>query len=231
MQPASMEVALATALAWLGALAAAIVRRSGMRLLRPMVYLALLFFAAAAIFDILPEAKHALTWPSTIASAAAGYVTFWLIGRHVAPICPACAIHHFEAGHRHHPQGVGLVVFALVFVVHCFLDGLGVAAAETFGSAFALRVFGAIAVHKVPEGFALALVLMTATRGSWTAVALAAAIETATLAGAAASWLSGTPAGFAAALAYVGGTFLYLSVSGLRDALPSRPSRRVAAHP
>jgi zinc transporter ZupT len=230
MNPAWVQVMLATAIAWLGASGAALLRRAGGRIMRPLVYLALLFFALAAIFDILPESKHALSWPIFVTSVGVGYVVFWFIGKYVAPICPACALRHVEHDHQH-AHGKGLVFFVLVLATHCFLDGLGVSAAATIGSAFGLRVFGAIAVHKLPEGFALGLMLMAAGRSVWNAFAVAVAIETSTLAGAAVGvfWMHPSEFWLAVVLAHIGGTFLYLSVSGFQDALSPRPAPVVVA--
>jgi hypothetical protein len=217
-------VIVATAVAWSGALLAARVRGAGSRLLRPLVYLALLFFGLVAILDILPESKAALSWPIFIAAAGGGYGAFWLIGRYVAPICPACAMRTFETDH-HHSHGIGLVVLTLVLSIHCFFDGLGVSAASTVGASFGLRVFAAIALHKFPEGFALALMLMVGGRPPWRAVALAAAIEVSTLAGALAGSVWTHPSQFwlSLVLANIGGTFLYLAVSGLWDLLSPAP--------
>jgi ZIP family zinc transporter/zinc and cadmium transporter len=183
------------------------------------VYLTLLFFAVVAIFDILPESKHALSWRLFLASVGLGYGALWLIGKYVAPICPACAMRHFEADH-HHVHGRGLVFLVIVLGIHCFLDGLGVSAASTIKAAFGLRVFGAIVIHKLPEGFALGLMLMTGSRSEWHAFAMAVAIETVTLGGAVlgAFWTHPSEFWLALVLAHIGGTFLYLSVSGLKDA-------------
>src|SRR5438132_1417458 len=93
-------VAVATAVAWIGALVALLVRGTGSRFMRPLVYVALLFFGLIAIFDILPESKTALSWPIFIAAASAGCAVFWLIGVYIAPICPACAMRSFESDHH-----------------------------------------------------------------------------------------------------------------------------------
>src|SRR5438094_4526131 len=108
MNRAWIAVLIATTVAWGGALAAAVVREAGGRLMRPIVYLALLFFGLSAAFDILPESKAALSWPVFVPAVAAGYVVFWWIGKYVAPVCPACALRHFENVHdHHHAHGVG----------------------------------------------------------------------------------------------------------------------------
>jgi zinc transporter ZupT len=216
-------VAAATALAWSGALIATLLRGAGSRVMQPLVYAALFFFGASAIFDILPASKAALDWPTFVAAAAGGYALFWIIGRYVAPICPACAMHTLEHDH-HHGHGAGLVLLGIVLAIHCFLDGLGISAASAVNTAFGLRVFGAIAVHKIPEGFALAVMLMIGTGSPVRAFAWAAAIEAVTLAGTAAGseWLQLSGFWLAVLLAHIGGTFLYLSITGLRDALSPR---------
>jgi zinc transporter ZupT len=223
-------VFLATAVAWAGSLTAVIVRHSAARILRPLVYLALLFFVLAAIFDILPQSKQGLSWPVFVAAVSVGYGTFWLVGTYVAPICPACAMRQFEDGHDH-THGNGLIFLGLALGVHCFLDGLGVTAASSVQAAFGLRVFGAITVHKLPEGFALALMLMAGGRAPWAAFVWAVGIETATLGGAIAGrfWTHPSEFWLSVVLAHIGGTFLYLSVSGLQDALSSRPARTLTA--
>ena len=223
-------VFLATGVAWAGSLTALILRQSAARLLRPLVYVALAFFALAAIFDILPQSKQGLSWPIFVAAVSVGYGAFWLVGRYVAPICPACAMRRFEEQHDH-AHGNGLIFLALALSVHCFIDGLGVSAASTVEVFFGLRVFGAIAVHKLPEGFALALMLMAGGRAPRAAFVWAVGIETATLGGAVAGWFWTQPSEFwlAVVLAHIGGTFLYLSVSGLQDALSAQPARSLTA--
>jgi zinc transporter ZupT len=225
MNASWVQVGLATAIASMGALAATLLGQAASRLIRPLVYVALLFFALAAVFDILPESKQALSWPIFLSAVGAGYAVFWLVGKYVAPICPACAMRHFEEGD--HAHGSGLVFVALVLGGHCFLDGLGVSAATRVEAAFGLRVFVAIAVHKLPEGFALGMVLMAGGWPAWRALAWAIVIEAATLGGALAGvwWMHLSEFWLALILAHIGGTFLYLSAGGLQDALAPRTHR------
>jgi zinc transporter ZupT len=228
MNPSPVPVLAATALAWTGAVIATLLRRAAGRLMRPLVYLSLLFFALVAVFDILPQSKQTLSWPVLVSAVAIGYVAFWLIGTYVSPICPSCAMKAFEDDH-HHVHGTGLAIVSAVLGLHCFLDGLGVSAASQVGASLGLRVFAATAVHKLPEGFALALVLRAGRRSPRDALLWTCGIETATLAGAVAGafWLHPSDFWLALVLAHVGGTFLYLSVSGLRDALSHRTTALV----
>jgi zinc transporter ZupT len=224
MDPSSVSVLAATALAWLGSIGAIVLGKAGSRYLRPLVYVSLLFFAGVAIFDILPESKHALNWPTFVAAVAVGYAVFWAIGTYVFPICPTCAMRRFENGH-HHVHGSGVAIFASVLCVHCFIDGLGITAATNAQSWLGLRVLAAIAVHKLPEGFAIALVLMAGGRLPWSALSWALGIELTTIAGGMAGirWDHPSPFWQALVLAQIGGTFLYLSFSGLRDLLTPEP--------
>jgi zinc transporter ZupT len=230
MNPSWLSVLVATALAWLGSFGAIRLGSAGSRYLRPLVYLSLFFFAAVAIFDILPESKEALNWPTFIAAVVVGYAVFWGIGTYIFPICPTCAMRRFESG-EHHVHGSGIAIFASVLCVHCFIDGLGIGAASNVESWFGLRVLGAIAVHKLPEGFAIALVLMAGGRESWNTFRWAFGIETTTILGALAgtSWVHPSPFWQSLVLAQIGGTFLYLSVSGLRDLLTPRPAEPAIA--
>lgn len=229
MTPAWTWVIFATSLAWGGALVAVALRQNAGRYLRPLIYLSLLFFAIVAFFDILPESKRSLSWPVFLAAIAGGYGLFWVIGTYVWPICPSCALSAFESG-EHHVHGEGLVILSVVLGIHCFVDGLGVSTAVTVAPSLGMRVFGAIALHKVPEGFALMVVLLTGGGSAWQAFRRACAIESATLGGALAAAVWAHPSNFwmALVLAHVGGTFLYLSASGLQDAFAARPSLRQA---
>ena len=228
MTPATW-VLLATSLAWGGALVAIALRQRADRYIRPLIYLSLLFFAIVAFVDILPESKQSLSWPVFLTAIAVGYAVFWVIGRYIWPICPSCALSAFEGG-EHHAHGEGLLILAIVLGIHCFIDGLGVTTAATVEPSLGLRVFGAIALHKVPEGFALVLVLLTGSRSPWQAFRRACAIEGATLGGALAGaiWVHPSDFWMAVVLAHLGGTFLYLSASGLQDAIAARPSVRQA---
>lgn len=219
------SVGIALVVAGAGAVIAARLGEAGSRWMRPLVYLALLFFGLSALLDILPASKETLTWSLFLAALATGYGTFWVIGRYVAPICPACAMRSLGNVHRH-AHGLGLAVLAVVFGLHAFFDGLGLDAAASVTASVGLRLLAAIAVHKLPEGFAMTLMFMVGGREPRRAFTLTAGIESATLAGAVVGQVV-HPSEFwlALILANVGGTFLYLAVSGLRDLLvpASRP--------
>ena len=85
---------------------------------------------------------------------------------------------HFHFGEETHPE---LLVSAragvsalLGLVVHSFFDGISIGSAFIIDRALGLLVFTAIVLHKAPEGFAIASVVL-ATRGSRRSALLAAA--------------------------------------------------------
>ncbi len=223
MHAAWFGVIGATAIAWSGVVAALLLRDACSRFMRPLVSLALLALGLLAVFDILPASKAALNWPAFVAAVTLGYGMFWSIGRFIAPVCPACAMRGAERGHPH-AHGGGVIAVGIVLGIHCFLDGLGVSAASTVGASFGLRVLSGMAIHKLPEGVALGI-LMASGRSTRRAFALAVAIEAATLGGPLASVAWTHPSAFwlSLVLAHIGGTFLYLSGNALWGALPAVP--------
>jgi zinc transporter ZupT len=229
MHAAWGEVFAATAVAWSGVVTALLLRKACARFMRPLVYVALFALAGVAVFDILPASKAALSWPTFVGAVALGYGTLWCVGRYVAPVCPACAMRRFESAGQH-AHGGGLIALAVVLGIHCFLDGLGMSAASTVDASFGVRVLSAVAIHKLPEGFALGIILMAGGRSPWRAFALATAIEAATLGGPLTTILWTHPSAFwlSLVLAHLGGTFLYLSATAVWDALwPLPPMRAV----
>ena len=219
MQAAWGGVIAATALAWSGVVAALVLREAGRRFMRPLVYLALLALGLLAVFDVLPESKAALSWLALAAAVASGYGAFWSVDQYVAPICPDCAMCRLEGDHRH-AHGSAMMTVAIVLGIHCFLDGLAVSAASTVDAAFGIRMLAGLAMHKMPEGFALGIILMASGRSTWRAFVAAVAIEAATLGGPLTTlvWTHPSPFWLSFVLAHIGGTFLYLSTNALRGA-------------
>jgi len=76
-------------------------------------------------FDILPEAKAVLPWPTFLAAAFAGYLLLWSVGRFVFYVCPSCAIAHMEGEASMAKRG-SLILLATALGIHCILDGLAI---------------------------------------------------------------------------------------------------------
>lgn len=166
-----------------------------------------------ALFWVLPEMAEFFSWPGAMAWIAAGFLMLWLIDRFIYPVCPACShTHdHDQCSTRLHGFATPLLLAA---GLHSFLDGWTLAVGQQgqdrlLGTTFVIG----IALHKIPEGLALGVIVRAALASRGRAVMGAVAAESATLVGAGvelllapylgSQWVNGL-------LALAAGTFLYL---------------------
>jgi len=164
-----------------------------------------------AAFWVLPEISGTLSWGTALAWLAGGAGLLWAVDRFIYPVCPACS-----HPHDHDHCAADLHGFAppllMAAAVHAALDGWSAVAASGvahLGPAFVT----AIAIHKVPEGLALGLIVRAAMTSRGTALGWCALAELATLAGAGLEMLLAPyigPRVLTIFLAVAGGSFLYL---------------------
>lgn len=210
-----LRTTVATLIAFAGGVLGVLLGRIASRRLNVLVYAATGALLAVTVCDVLPEAKELLTWPAFLIAAASGYVFLWLIGKYVYHVCPSCALTAFdEATTQRLRQTVLLLMIALG--IHSTMDGVAVVVGDQVAGRANLGMLFAVSLHKLPEGMALALLLMGAGYSRRTALGWTVGIETTTELGA----LMGILALRGASLpvlglvfAHVGGSFLYLVVS------------------
>lgn len=169
--------------------------------------------AGIAVFWVLPELAGRFGWAAGSAWLGGGCAMLWLVDRYLYPVCPTCS-----HTHEHEACGTPLHGFATPLIVaaslHSFFDGLVLAAAwQSVGGELGQAIFWGIALHKVPEGFALGAMLRASLRTGKRAFAGVAATQFPMLLGGGlialmspyleARWLVGL-------LAVAGGSFLYL---------------------
>jgi zinc transporter ZupT len=172
-----------------------------------------------SLFWVLPEMASFLNWFNALVWIAAGGSVLWAIDRWVYPVCPACSNPH---DHDHctaslHGFAPPLLIAA---ALHSALDGWSVSAAGgTVGGAtaglghVATPFVAAIAIHKIPEGLALGVIMRAAVNSRGSALGWCALAEGATLLGAVSEVVLAPylgPRVLHALLALAGGTFLYL---------------------
>jgi zinc transporter ZupT len=160
---------------------------------------------------VMPELAGAMGWPAGLAWLAAGSALLWAIDRYVHPVCPTCAHTHDHDAcmTRLHGFAPPLVI---AFALHSFLDGWAIGASSE-DPALGLPFVVGLAVHKIPEGLALGVILRVALNSRLGAVGWAAAAQAGTLVGGAVEsalaehlsrhWMT-------VMLALAGGSFLYL---------------------
>jgi len=174
----------------------------------------LVSFAAGALLSvtalhIVPEAAEMVGWKITAASVTSGVMLFYLIGKYVAHICPACAASVADQRTGYLRLGILLMV---ALGIHSTIDGLAIAVGAETEAMLGILVLFAVSYHKVPEGLALVSVSRLAGYGRSTSLLIAVLVELTTgigaLIGLAASGLSFFWVGVI--LAQAGGSFLYV---------------------
>jgi ZIP family zinc transporter/zinc and cadmium transporter len=126
------------------------------RLLRYFVALGAGFMLAAVILKLVPESMRLST--SAPVLILAGYLLVHLFEHTVAP--------HFHFGeethHEHHHDASSTVSALIGLGVHSFFDGVTISSSFLVDPALGLLLFTAIVLHKAPEGFAIASVVLAA---------------------------------------------------------------------
>ena len=197
--------------------------RFGERFLKYLVALGAGFMLAAIFIEILPETVS--IWSAgrqgeSAAQAIVGAMTLLLAGYLLIQLFEHTIAPHFHFGAETHPESFMRPSAAYTAVgglwIHTFFDGVSIASAFLVDFKVGLLVFIAILLHKMPEGFTVASIILASGRSSGKALAATAAIGAATLAGviAVALFNSRVPA-VAYALPFSAGVTLYVAASDL----------------
>ena len=223
---------MATAVAFAGGLLGVGLGQAAVRRLTLLIFTAMGALLAVTVLDVLPDAKEALSWPAFLAAAVSGYALFWLVSRFLFHICPACSASALNAASQS-DFGGRVLLLAVALAIHSTMDGVAVAVGDTLAGHADLAILFSVSFHKLPEGLALALLLLGAGYSRRTALLWTFAIEATTELGgllgvtvlrqASPVWLAGL-------FAHVGGGFLYLVASdaGRFFGPPPAPARPVA---
>ena len=197
-----------------GGVAAAYLGRISHRVLCGMISFAAGALLAVSLLSILPESLHLGGGLPALLAAAAGFGLFYSVGRWLYVICPACNATALDGERGYLRLGVLLLVS---ISLHAFMDGLALAAGHEARPALGVVILLAVTYHKVPEGLSLASLALAAGARPALAVAITAAVELITGAGAAVGLLlHAVPArALGVVLGAVAGSFLYVVVFAL----------------
>jgi len=170
---------------------------------------------SAALFALLPESYNSLGIIELAASALSGYLLFFLISKYYSHVCPACAASHFDERTTHKFSEIVLTLLTALSI-HSFLDGVAITSGNINGHVQDESIFAAIAVHKFPEGLALAALMFSAGYRKGKVLFYVILVELVTVAGAVAGLfflkddISTLIMGIV--IAHIGGGFIYLAV-------------------
>src|SRR6476620_3485885 len=164
--------------------------RLGERFLKYLVALGAGFMLAAIFIEILPETvgiwlhrAQAASAPEAVVEAMTlllvGYLSIQFFEHTLAP--------HFHFGAETHPESFMKPSAAYTAVgglwIHTFFDGVSIASAFLVNFRVGFLVFIAILLHKMPEGFTVASIMLATGHSTQKALIATAAIGAATLAG------------------------------------------------
>src|SRR5882724_1495013 len=198
--------------------------RFGERFLKYLVALGAGFMLAAIFLEIVPESFNLWTQGlegKAAAEAIIGAMTLLLGGYLLIQLFEHTIAPHFHFGEETHPESFMRPSAAYAAVgglwIHTFFDGVSIAAAFLVNFRVGLLVFIAILLHKIPEGFTVASIILASGRSSRTALWATIAIGAATLAGvvAVALWRSRVHTAVGYALPFSAGVTLYVAASDL----------------
>lgn len=165
------------------------------------------FMLAAAFARMLPESAH---MPHAFLFVLIGYFGVHLFEHTVAPHLHFGEEVHVEAFVR--PSAAYLAILGLG--MHTLFDGVAIAAGFMIGTELGLLLFLAVVLHKLPEGFTVASIVLATGRSRAAAVLAGAVLGGLTLLGAVVtSALADAHVGYALALS--AGVTIYVAASDL----------------
>ncbi|HZR65351.1 MAG TPA: ZIP family metal transporter [Terriglobales bacterium] len=199
-----------------------IVRRQWERsYLKYFVALGAGFMLATAMIEIIPQSL-VLGGKNAALLVLAGYLIIHFFEHTVTP--------HFHFGEEtHHDQFVAAhkgfsVLFGLM--IHTFFDGIAIASGFIISNWLGWVIFLAIFLHKIPEGFTVASVMLASGRSNRIAWGASVLLGGATLAGVLTMVLLKHEVGIGLPLS--GGVTIYVAASDLMPEVNREPGGKMA---
>jgi zinc transporter ZupT len=149
--------------------------------LRYLIALGAGFMLAAVFLEVIPAVTN--QWDENVGTAMglvlAGYLLLQFVEHTVAP--------HFHFGEETHTEEMlrrGAAMTAVIALsVHTFFDGVAIASGLLTSFRLGLLLFIAILLHKIPEGFTVASIVLSSGRDNRAALRATLLIAAATFAG------------------------------------------------
>jgi len=191
------------------------------RYLRYSVAMGAGFMLAVAFLEMLPESLHfSPKWAPVL--VLAGYCAIHLLEHTIVP--------HFHFGEEtHHDEFISARTSYSVLAglaVHALFDGVAIASGFVLSNLLGWLIFIAIFLHKVPEGFTVASVMLASGRSRNAALIAASVLATATLLGVLV--ISVLPSWVKAGLPLSAGVAIYVAATDLVPEVNREPGIRMA---
>ncbi|HET7023571.1 MAG TPA: ZIP family metal transporter [Gemmatimonadales bacterium] len=201
-----------------GALVVVRHRAAQVRVLESFIAIGAGFMIAVALGEVVPEA-FARNGSGAAIYLVAGYFAVHLAQHVLTP--------HFHFGEETHSVSPVASISALIgLLLHTFFDGVAIASGFQVSETLGILLFAAVFLHKLPEGLAMASLMLASGLGRARALLAAAALGVATVVGVVATSSLGPLREHGLALA--GGVTIYVAASNL---VPEFQARRGWAMP
>jgi zinc transporter ZupT len=191
------------------------------RYLRYFIALGAGFMMAVALLDMLPESMaFSARWTPLL--VLVGYCAIHLLEHTITPHFHfGEETHHHEFAHAHTGYSV---LFGLA--VHAIFDGVAIGSGFVLSTWLGWLIFIAIFLHKIPEGFTAASVMVASGRTRRTAVISAVILAAATVAGVLV--ISLLPTWVHGGLPLAAGVAIYVAATDLLPEVNREPGIRMA---
>jgi len=179
------------------------------------------YMLAVVFVEILPESVR-LAGQDAFLYVLIGYFLIHLFEHTIAPHFHfGEETHHEEFEHRHARSAV-----LLGLGIHAFFDGVAIAAGFLISTWLGIVIFVAVFLHKLPEGFTVASMVLASGQSRRNAIRAAAILGGSTLLGVALTSVLESQLQYALPLA--GGVTLYVAGTDLLPEINREPNWRVA---
>lgn len=223
MNPVTISILLGLTAAAANALGGATIVQKAWdrRYLQYFVALGAGFMLGTALLEMLPESLR-------VAGPIAPVLV--LVGYFIVHFFEHTVTSHFHFGEETHaeefvrPHRAYSVLFGLM--IHAFFDGIAIASGFLVSSFLGWIIFVAVILHKMPEGFTAASVMLASGRSRVVAWAASAMLGLATLAGV--LIVSAFTRSVIAGLPLAAGVTLYVAASDLIPEVNREPNPKIA---
>ena len=181
------------------------------------------YMLAVAFVEVIPESVR-LSGERALLYVLIGFFLVHLFEHTIAP--------HFHFGEETHLEEVShrhvhvRTTVLLGLVIHTFFDGVAIAAGFLISTWLGLVIFVAVFLHKLPEGFTVASVVLASGMGKRNAILAAGLLGAATLFGVLLT--SSLQGQLKYALPVSGGVTLYVAATDLLPEVNREPNWRLA---
>jgi zinc and cadmium transporter len=179
------------------------------------------YMLAVAFLDVIPESVR-LAGDNAFIYVLAGYFLVHLFEHTIAP--------HFHFGEETHCDEVShhhvRTTLLLGLAIHTFFDGVAIASGFLVSNWLGLVIFVAIFLHKLPEGFTVASVVLASGQSRRNAILAAGLLGAATLLGVLLTTVLQSQLKYALPLS--GGVTTYVAATDLLPEVNREPDWRMA---